>query len=282
MRLVGAITEGSSEVNEDGIGMLGPNENISAAWVFDGVTGINDKTYLPGGSDAAWLVGRAHHHLLKLAVTDAPLPEILSELVTALIADWKLEPSALELPSDYDPPAACLILAKRYGPGWKVMRLGDSLMLAQSRSGNLTMFEQSPNTSFDNWLASEAQRRRGQGQYDVNALLAEFRPQLLASRKARNTTESFGILKADPAAARNAEYMELGYPTRLLLCTDGFYRAVDHYGLYDNASMLKECCIAGGINNVLKRLRREEYSDPQCRKYIRFKPSDDASAIALT
>jgi hypothetical protein len=281
LKLIGAITSGSGDVNEDGMGILGPNDNIAAAWVFDGVTGINDKNYLPGASDAAWLVGRAHHHLLSLAGSEAQLNEILNDLVAALIADWNAVSDTFVLPEDYDPPAACIILAKRYASDWNVLRLGDSLMLAQLRNGSMRMFEQSPNTEFDNWLSREAQRRRDQGQFDVGALLAEFRPQLLASRKTRNTAASFGILKADPTSTHNAEYLSLGDPANILLCTDGFYRAVDHYALYDDSSLLASCNSQGGISSILRQLRAVEKSDRNCERFIRFKPEDDATAVML-
>jgi hypothetical protein len=198
LKLIGAITSGSGDVNEDGMGILGPNDNIAAARVFDGVTGINDKNYLPGASDEPWLVGRAHYHLLSLAGSAAQLDEILINFVNALIVDWNAASETFVLPEYYDPPASCLILAKRYASGWNVLRLGDSLMLAQLRNGSMRMFEQSPNTKFDNWLSREAQRRRDQGQYDVGALLAEFRPQLLASRKTRNTAASAGRQNLKP------------------------------------------------------------------------------------
>ena len=63
MKLVGAISQGSGLVNEDGMGLIGPADDVSAAWVLDGVTGINDRNYLPGGSDAHWFVNKAHEHL---------------------------------------------------------------------------------------------------------------------------------------------------------------------------------------------------------------------------
>jgi hypothetical protein len=48
LRLAGGVTQGSGTVNEDGWGYVGPIENAGAAWVFDGVTGINGKNLLPG------------------------------------------------------------------------------------------------------------------------------------------------------------------------------------------------------------------------------------------
>ncbi len=131
MRLAGAVTEASGAINEDGYGMLGTEDDISAAWIFDGVTGINGKAYLPGGSDAAWLVARAHHHLTSLASGDDPPEQILTRLVENLIGDWSEAITGIDLPPHYDPPAACLVLVKRYAEGWKSLRLGDSCLLAR-------------------------------------------------------------------------------------------------------------------------------------------------------
>ncbi len=50
-----------------------------------------------------------------LAGLDLPLREILSKLVQALIVDFEAAVKVLDIPEDYDPPAACLILLKRYG-----------------------------------------------------------------------------------------------------------------------------------------------------------------------
>jgi serine/threonine protein phosphatase PrpC len=281
VKLLGAITEGSGPVNEDGFCTIGPTNDISAAWIFDGVTGINDRNYLPAGSDAQWLVAKANEHLLKLAVSDEPLSKILSHLVDALITDWNEISSSLKLPKDYDPPAACLTMVKRYTSGWQALRLGDSCLMAQYADGGQQILIASPNNVFDHWLADEARKRRAEGQFDVKSLLAEFRPQLMASRKTRNTSEGFGILNANRAANRFAELLDLDMPEKILLCTDGFYRVVDHYDLYDDNALLSTCRNQDGVAKVLKELRTVEAADLWCEKFIRFKPADDATVVAL-
>jgi serine/threonine protein phosphatase PrpC len=268
-------------VNEDGFGTIGAIDDISAAWIFDGVTGINDHNYLPAGSDALWLVAKANDHLLKLAVTTHSLSDILSRLVQALIIDWNEVSSSLKLPIDYDPPAACLTMVKRYTLGWQALRLGDSCLMAQYADGRQQMLIAPPHNAFDHWLADEARKRRAEGQFNMKSLLAEFRPQLMASRKTRNTSESFGILNADLAAMRFAEFLDLGMPDKILLCTDGFYRAVDHYNLHNDNSLLSACGDQDGVNKALKELRAIEAADPFCDKFVRFKPADDATVVVL-
>jgi hypothetical protein len=281
MRLVGAVTEGSGAVNEDAFGCAGDPARIGAAWVFDGVTGINSQQYLPRGNDAAWLVSVAQDYLLAHAALQVTLEELVSRLVTRLVAAWNEVSPGLLLPAHYDPPAACLVLVKRYGESWRGVRLGDSCLLAREAGGEHRIFAASPNNSFDHWLASEAKRRRDAGVLDIEALLAEFRPELLAARKKRNQPDGYSILEADRRALDFAEYIELQSPESLLLCTDGFYRAVDHYGLYENGTLLEACLLEGGCERVLKQVREAEAADPLCLRYLRFKPADDATAVAL-
>ena len=73
MKLVSAVSHAGGQVNEDAWGMVGNNEDVEAAWVLDGVTGINTHNYLPGQTDAAWFVKHAHTHLLRLTAENHSL-----------------------------------------------------------------------------------------------------------------------------------------------------------------------------------------------------------------
>ena len=281
MRLAGAVTQGSGRVNEDGLGFVGSSGDVSAAWVLDGVTGINSRSYLAAETDAAWLVAKAQNHLQALAASAEPLSEIMSQLVAALIADWEMATRGMAIPANFDPPGACLVLAKRLGKAWQAARLGDSCLLANSGGGRLTAFVDSPNNVFEGWLTAEATRRRNAGVLDMKSLHAEFLPQLAEARTLRNTPGGYSILEAHPRAMEFVQYVDLGEAKELLLCTDGYYRAVDYYALFENEGLLAASVAPGGVEDVLRRLRGIEATDPECRKFPRFKPADDASAIAL-
>jgi hypothetical protein len=281
VQLVGAVTQPSKENNEDGCGWVGSVSNVEAAWVFDGVTGINAQNILPGASDASWLVHRAADHLHRLAPSFLTVPDMLVALVDGLIDDWRSATAGMHIPVGYDPPAACLVFVKRYDDGWKALRLGDSCLLARSASGDHHVWAASPNNEFDHWLAREARARRESGTTDTEALLAQFRPQMAASRSKRNRPGGYSILEADKASLNMPEFFDLPEIDAMLLCTDGFYRAVDHYGLYSNESLVARCEEEGGVERVLREVRAIEASDPSCDKYPRFKPADDATAVML-
>jgi len=161
------------------------------------------------------------------------------------------------------------------------LRLGDSCLLARGDGGANTILAASPNNAFDHWLSTEADKRRDAGVLDIKALHAEFHPQLLQGRKLRNTPGGYSILEASPSATEFAEYLDLGTPESVLLCTDGYYRAVDHYALHSDESLLEASSQADGPVRVLRDIRALEAGDPDCQEYLRFKPADDATALVL-
>ena len=122
-------------------------------------------------------------------------------------------------------------------------------------------------------------KRREAGVLDIKALLAEFAPQLKEGRAKRNRPDGYSILEASRDALAMPEIIDLGAPAQMLLCTDGYYRAVDHYGLHDDAGLMEAS--ATDVEAVLAALRAAEAEDPQCIRYPRFKPADDATAVML-
>lgn len=281
MKLAGIVSQGSGARNEDAAGVIERDGEVIAAWVFDGVTGINGANHLDASSDAAWLVQQAEFHLRCLAAQDMTLDELLRQLVNCLITDWQGATAKLELPQGYDIPAACLLLVKRYADGWKALRLGDSFLLTH---GETVSNWHGPDTDLgglEALLRREAKRHRAMGVSDFKALLQQFHPQLIASRRARNTLGNHSILVPDHSSLAIPEFMDLGWPQSLLICSDGFYRAVDTYDLMDDTKLVTSCNSTGGVAEVLRKIRAVEADDPDCAKHLRFKPADDASAVSL-
>ena len=68
--------------------------------------------------------------------------------------------------------------------------------------------------------------------------------------------------------------------TRVLLCTDGFYRLVDMYGLYDDDGLIR-AALDGGLAALVGRLRGFEADAAENARFGRFKTSDDAAALLL-
>jgi serine/threonine protein phosphatase PrpC len=281
VRLAGAITQGSGSHNEDAYGFAGTPDNVTAAWVFDGVTGINAQTLLGVPSEPAWFVECAQRHLRELVTMPGDVLDVLQALVPRLMADWAKATQELHLPTDYDMPAACLILVKRVADTWQVLRLGDSYVLSQADS--LTNHPHPPSDlpDLEAELRLAVQAMRRSGEVDQQALRDRFRARMQANRRGRNKPGSYGVLVPDMTALAVPELFTLDAPTDILLCSDGFYRAVDTYGLMDDAGLMHEAKAHDGVEAILNAIRKTEGADPSCEKHPRFKPADDATAVML-
>lgn len=280
LKLAGCISQGSGRVNEDAVGFIGEPDDIRAAWALDGVTGINDATLGLAGSDAQWFVSRIDAHLRKLLPEARDIKMVISDLVDRLIIDQAEALKRKSMPVAYDPPAACIAAVCRIGSDWHALRLGDCRLLAQGPDGFRRIVDFA-NDDFDHWITAEAQRLRAQGLSDIKALSQKLQPELFANRRRRNKPGGYGVIEADRACLAFVEHMALAAPTAALMTSDGFFRLVDHYNEMPEQDLLERASGPDDVNRLYERLREIERGDPDCRKFPRFKPADDASAIAL-
>lgn len=281
MKLAGILSVGSGTTNEDAAGYIEDNGDVVAAWVFDGVTGVNARPLLDVPSEPAWFVAEADAHLRDVVMAEVGVAEVLRALVPRLIDSWQTALQGQTVPEGYDLPAACLTLAKRVSNRWQVLRLGDSTIIHR---GNVLQRVESPPTDLPD-LESELRQKaavlRESGRVDFSVLRETLRSRLLDSRRQRNVNGSYSILVPDPSSLAMPQIVDLGTPSQLLLCTDGYYRAVDTYGMHDDSSLVATSARPGGAQEVVDRMRDLEAHDLNCERYPRFKPSDDVSAVML-
>jgi hypothetical protein len=281
MKVAGAASMPSGAVNEDGVGYLGNPDNIAAAWVLDGVTGINDTT-LPGiGNDASWFVDRVDRHLRALLPHAGQAVDLVSELVDHLIADIEEACGEARMPTAYDPPAACLMLIRRTRAGWEAIRLGDSCLLARQHDDTLLRMVDFPNDPFDAWFRDESHRLRLSGIMAVADIKRALLPALFENRRRRNRPGGYGVLEADRVCLHFLEVREFADVDGILLASDGYMRLADCYQQMSESELLAESIKPGGIDELMARLRAIEAADETCIAYPRHKPRDDATAIAL-
>jgi hypothetical protein len=279
LRLAGLASQGSGDVNEDAAGYLGEADDVRAAWVLDGVTGINDRSLGLMGSDAQWLVHRIDAHLRRLFAAERSSADILSNLIDTIIDDQRQ--AAGPLPADFDPPAACIMAVHRVGGQWHALRLGDCRLIAHANSGDMLRMIDFPNDAFDQALTEEATRLRATGVTALADIAGHLQKRMFASRRTRNRPGGYGVIEADRSCLAFAEYARLEDPSAILLASDGYYRVADCYRALGDSELLHASLAPGGIAETLAKMRALEQSDPHCRAFPRFKPADDASAVAL-
>lgn len=283
-KLLSAVTEAGSKINEDAYGLWPSADAPRAAWVLDGVTGINDRAVLPGPSDAAWFVAQVQQALPALLSGQPDMPII--DLISALARELDRRQSASWLDArgadGRETPAASFALVRLLGDEVEIARLGDCLVLLESSDGAVKVMEHPVLTQ----IAAETKRAvldlRAIGVTDPRDIREQMMPRLRAQRLRRNLPDGYGVLAAEQSciSMMHVDRVPAHALRRVLLASDGYYRLVDHYDARNDAELMGETG-RQGANALLKQLRAIEAADPLGAAYPRLKIRDDATALLI-
>lgn len=278
-----AATQAGSKVNEDGYGYW-PAEALRAAWVLDGVTGINDRALLPGPSDAAWFVAQVQEALPILLSASPDRPA--AELVDALVRELEQRQSAAWLDArgadGRETPAASFALVRVIGADIEILRLGDCLVLAEAADGTVTVLDHPVLAGIEAETRDALLELRARGITDPKQAFAAMLPQLRAQRLRRNLLDGYGVLAAEQSCLPmvHVDRMPAHGVRRILLASDGYYRLVDHYRAVSDAELVRRTAELGA-DAMLQQLRGIEAADPLATQYPRLKIADDATALLI-
>jgi hypothetical protein len=279
-----AITAPGSKINEDAYGLWPSVRAPQAAWVLDGVTGINDRALLPGPTDAAWFVAQVQDALpgLLAAMPERPVVDLIVRLVEALAARQKaawLSPAGAD---GCEAPAASFMLVRQLGDDIEIARLGDCLMLLESVDGNIQLLDDPALSAIEADLKARIIALRSQGITDEAAVRSQMMPFLRDVRRRRNIAGGYGVLAADRACL---DLLQIDrFPAvdlrNILLVSDGYYRLVDVYRAMSDADLVRRTAEAGA-ESLLAELRAIEAADRYGFRHPRLKMADDATALML-
>jgi Protein phosphatase 2C len=278
-----AATQPGAKVNEDGYGSW-PAETPRAAWVLDGVTGINDRALLPGPSDAAWFVAQVQEALPALlsGAPDRPAADLIGALADELerrqSAAWLDERGA----DGRETPAASFALVRVIGNDIEILRLGDCLVLIEGTDGAVTVLDHPVLAAIEAETRSALLALRATGITDPKQAFAAMLPRLRAERQRRNLPDGYGVLAAEQSCVLmvHVDRMPAHDVRRILLASDGYYRLVDHYNAASDAELVRRTA-ALGADALLTQLRAIEAADPLATTYPRLKIADDATALLI-
>lgn len=278
-----AATQPGTKINEDGYGHW-PAKAPRAAWVLDGVTGINDRALLPGPTDAAWFVAQVQEVLPALLSRAPDMPA--ADLIGALVEELERRQSAAWLDAGgadgRETPAASFTLVRLIGADIEVLRLGDCLVLLETADGAVTVMDHPVLAAIEAETRSALLTLRAQGITDPKQAFAAMMPRLRAERLRRNLPDGYGVLAAERSclAMMHLDRIPAQSVRRILLASDGYYRLVDHYGAASDAQLVRHTA-ERGAEAMLQQLRGIEAEDPLAMRYPRLKIADDATALLL-
>ncbi|AXI78514.1 protein phosphatase 2C domain-containing protein [Peterkaempfera bronchialis] len=222
----------------------------------------------------AWYVRRLGVHLLA-RLTDRADRTAAQCLADAIAETAALHGARCDL-SHPNTPAAMVVAARQRGAALEYAVLGDSLLVLDREDGE-------PRVVGDNqpFPAGEALRRQvwatAPGSPERAALHMQY---ALAVRAVRNSGRGPWVAAALPRAAEHAETgtVPLTGLRGVAALSDGASRYVQRYGLGTWAEAMALLADSGPAE-LLARVRAVESSDPQCQRWPRGKPHDDATAL---
>src|SRR5262245_26941912 len=230
--LLSAASVAGTKINEDAYG-LWPAAAPRAAWVLDGVTGINDRALLPGASDAAWFVAQVQEALPALLSEQPEQP--VAELIGALADELERRQSQSWLDArgvdGRETPAASFAFVRLLGDAIEITRLGDCLVLLEATGGAVTVMEHPVLERIEADTRHAIRELRAAGIADPKEIFVRLMPMLRAQRARRNRPDGYGVLAAEGACVSmlQVDRVPASALRCVLLASDGYYRLVDHY-----------------------------------------------------
>ncbi|MFZ6760217.1 hypothetical protein ACO0K9_23700 [Undibacterium sp. Ji50W] len=272
-------TAASTNKNEDLVSSFTHQDGTLELLVFDGASSVSDRHYLDtGAGDPAWFVQQCAVALKQVATPALSQADSMQLALQALLEQYNALLEAAAMPC-YAWPIAALTWLRIHANGEEVSiyALGDckSFLL----EANASFIDLDP---YDNpqevILKSAIDALRHEG-LDEQARWARLLPMLRERRVSQNMNPQPSILCLYPHGrfAAREHHIKLKQSDRVLIMTDGFYRLVDSYHLYDTAGLM-QACVTRGLPAMMQKLREHEAGKSGG---MTVKKADDATVAML-
>ena len=253
--------------------------------VIDGATSVAHRDYIDDNQgDVAWFV-----HAFTDTVEKALTPERSQEdcvwlAIAGVRAQFRHAAAGRDVPVHAWPIAAMTWL--RLSEQDDVVQatlysLGDCKTLLHTASAGCIDLDPFVNPQ-EAVLKDAIAALTNEGVDDPACRCERMLPMLRARREFQNTTPAPGVLCLEPGGPFQARIRNttLAHDASLLVMTDGFYRLVDTYSIYTDATLM-EACLDRGLAAQLHELRKYE-STGVSTGAASVKSADDASALLWT
>jgi hypothetical protein len=285
LRVIERVWDPDASANADG-----SSEIDGVVVLLDGAAPVAKDRVSSYENDTVWLVRRFPEYLAERlagarATALAPsapvdIPALAEAARVGLAREYaELCRQAGFLPAET--PFACLAIAYDAGARLELFNLGDQTTLVRGRGGRwLGKLGESAVRELDRQALELLMRELRAGVEPHAARHARIRPAILANRALRNQLVGYDVLDVNISCRERFEHQsfERAATQDLLMMTDGFYRLVDTFGRYDDASLFR-AVERNGLAALLAELRSVENDDPECTRHPRFKRHDDATAL---
>ncbi|ASJ14864.1 hypothetical protein A3L10_06820 [Thermococcus radiotolerans] len=275
------LSEGAGKINEDLVGF-----GYRSFWVMDGATGLWD-VQLAGKSDAHWFVKEFDIYLTKNITKKSPLKDIVKKGVYYVQKKWQklLDKKGIEYLPPYAEPSSSLVIvrfAKDYTE-FEYLVLGDSVLSFIIDKNLSKVVKDKTLEKLDSKAVSILSSYLQKG-YSYEVARKKILPILRKHRSLKNTPKGYWVLSFQEEAIDHAIYGKerINENARILALTDGFDAIISTYKLFNSYQKLMAFIAhQKELKTAYVLLRNIENNDPNCIKFPRLKPSDDASGVYM-
>lgn len=287
MRYSLVTSAGKGHINEDLVGVY-ERDGVTDIIVMDGATPLSPQRHVrAGASDPSWFVRQFAADLAAVLHRAGSQESLVSQALVGTRAAHRAVAAGTHVPPHDWPVSTLSWVRVRHGRAQgdrmeparlELYCLGDSKILLHGPDGVRDL------DPFDNPAERDVQAAVAalvaQGVSDPAERWERLLPMLQARRHAQNTAVHPQVLCLAPRGAFAARTRVVDAPAQgqLLAMTDGFYRLVDTYGLYDDAG-LAAAVLERGLDALVDELRAFE-AGAVAAAGITAKRADDASAVA--
>lgn len=275
----------SDAVNDGGWGI---NEDIvtirsDSAWVLDGATGLGDVNCTPGNSAGRWYVEEFNAYLEEtVGKQKLSLEEIVHQGIKEVANQFEAYCSNREIDKAHLPSATCGI-CRLNSDMLEVFVLGDCSILVSRTDGQVDRVYDDRIDALDAEVATQIQHLVTDEGLSILNAREECMTLLRANRRKKNTENGYWALGMDPRPSTEA--IEKTFSIRvddiIYGMTDGFGALVDTYERFSSWRNALIFLNEAGLEEGLNRIRTTENKDPECVRYPRTKPQDDATAFQV-
>jgi len=266
-------SRGDGAVNEDFFGWTN-----SAAWVLDGATGVSDNK-LPYPSDAYWFV-RTFSRFLDQELLMTPQASTIDALSTAISKTRSQYGEHKEIETA---PSAAFIMVRLLEDCIEVCSLGDCKALFLNDAGKLEYFYDASLEPFENkTLSALKEFRSQQPEAPQQDIIQQLKPVIRENRRFMNQPDGYSILSLHEIDANAFKIRHIPYRQNLKIAmmSDGFLRYAETLGQGSYLDLYNRA-MNRPLDRILQKIRQLEHDDPECKKFVRVKRSDDATAIVV-
>lgn len=269
-----ACSEGDGVANEDALAWL-PH----AAWVLDGVSGLEPTSV--GGETAPRWFAQSFSTALAQGLLEQPGAATLA-LINQALEQCQARWNAFDL-ADTSSPAATFAMIRLLGDMIELTAIGDCAIRYRAADGHVRVFTDRSVEAFEDRSLDQLRRLQSENPGTPHAELARrMTPQLAQNRRHLNKPDGYNALTLLPILPRNlvSKTLRVDVASPFLLTTDGFSRYSEVLELGTDEA-LYEAARMHRLDETLQSIRNAERSDPECRRYLRMKRSDDATALKV-